>query len=500
MLKGRPLWPLLLFALLLVGVLLLVSCGPQSTFEAKGEVARKQLTLFWIIFGLGVFVFVVVEGALLYSAIRFRRKPGQGLPAQVHGNQKLEIAWTIAPALILVGVAVPTLIVIFDTSASAESDLPRVQVEVIAHQWWWEFRYPEYDVWTANELHVPVGNRIDITLKSDDVIHSFWVPNLRGKTDVIPRSVNETWFVADEPGIYDGQCTEFCGDSHANMRMKLIAQTQEDFDNWVKDYKSPPSQPTGEAVQGAVLFASKGCILCHSKDGPETLELRESQRQAFFRGDPVVPGPNLTQFATRTTMAAGILPLTESNVKRWLRSPDDVKPGNRMEELATIYSDPDLALTEEEVSALAAYLLSLYPEPATALATPTPIVTPTPLPTVTPGGPTPTPIPLSPTPLGAAPGDPAAGEQLRNTAKPIACSVCHSLDGTVGLGPTQQGIATTAAARVPGMSAEEYIRQSILDPGAFIVEGFTPLMPTTFGTDLTPQQLEDVIAYLLTLK
>ena len=503
MIKGGSSRRIILSALFFIAVLLLVSCGPQSTFEAQGEVAEKQLTLFWIIFGFGVFVFVVVEGALLYSAIRYRQRPGQGLPSQIHGNTKLEIAWTIAPAFVLVAIAIPTLIVIFDISSGGGPDLPVVKVEVIAHQWWWEIRYPEHDVSTANEMHVPVGKRIDVTLRSDDVIHSFWVPRLRGKTDIIPRNVNEIWFVADEPGSFSGQCAEFCGVAHAKMRFRVIAETQADFDEWLEDYRKDSVQPTGVAAQGATLFASKGCILCHSKDGPESPELREQQRDAFFRGDPVVPGPNLTQFATRTTMAAGTLPLTESNLLQWLRNPDDLKPGNRMAELATVYNDPEQALTENEVEALAAFLLTLYPAPAAAQVTPTSIVPFTPTSTLEPGTvePTSTPGAITPTiPTGVTPGDPVAGAVVFNNASPIACSVCHSLDGTVGLGPTQQGIATRAATRVSGLSAEEYIRQSILDPNAFMVEGFSPVMPTTFGTELTPQQIEDLIAFLLTLE
>ena len=505
MFKRRPSPSVLLLIALLVAVLLLVSCGPQSTFESKGQPADKQLTLFWIIFGLGVFVFVAVEGALIYSAIKYRRKPGEGLPKQIHGNTRLEVAWTIAPALILVGVAVPTLIVIFDTAEGAGPDIESVNVDVIAHQWWWEFRYPELDVATANELHVPVDKRINLTLMSNDVIHSFWVPNLRGKTDVIPNNMNETWFIGEETGIFNGQCTEFCGIAHAQMTLRVIVETQEEFEKWVEDYTKPSVQPTDEAVQGATLFVSKGCTLCHKQDGPEPIALRESQRQSFLDGNPVVPGPNLTHFATRTTMAAGILPLTESNLLNWLRNPDDVKPGNRMAELAAVYNDPTLALTENEVSALAAYLLSLSPETEVAITTPTPIVPPTPTPSPTPGGPTPTPTPSeatpTPTPDGCPIGDPVAGELVFQTASPITCSTCHSLDGSVGLGPSLQGIGDRAGTEVnvPELSAECYIQESIVKPGVFVVPGFPDgLMPTIFENTLTPEQIADLVAFLLT--
>lgn len=499
MIKRRPTPSFILVLFLLVAVLLLVSCGPQSTFETKGQPADKQLTLFWVIFGLGVFVFVAVEGALIYGAFKYRRKPGDGIPKQIHGNPRLEVAWTIAPALVLVGVAVPTLIVIFDTAEGAGPDIESVNVDVIAHQWWWEFQYPDLDIATANELHVPVDKRINLTLLSDDVIHSFWVPNLRGKTDVIPNNENATWFIAEETGIFNGQCTEFCGLAHSRMSFKVVVESQQEFERWVEDYSRPASQPIGEAVQGASLFVSKGCALCHKQDGPDPITLREFQRQSFLDGNPVVPGPNLTHFATRTTMAAGILPLTEQNLMNWLRNPDDIKPGNRMSELATVYNDPTFALTEDEISALAAYLLSLYPDTGVVI-TPTPDepVTPTVSPTTSPtpnGTVTPT---VTPT-VGPLPADPAAGQRVFQGATPLACTVCHSLDGSVGLGPSLQGIAATAGGRVPGLTAEEYIRQSILDTNAFVVSGFpADLMPTTFGETLTSQQIADVVAYLLT--
>ena len=505
MLQRRFSRHLILLFLSLVAILLIVSCGDQSTFDAKGEIARRQLELFWIIFGLGTFVFVIVEGVLIYSAFRFRRRPGDGIPKQVHGHTKLEVAWTIAPAIILVGIAIPTLIVLFDTDIkAAPTDVPKIEVEVIAHQWWFEFRYPELGVATANELHVPVGARVDLALHSDDVIHSFWVPNLGGKLDIVPRNVNETWFIADETGIYKGQCAEFCGYAHALMRFRVVVETQAEFDQWVANYTSAPVTPSGEAAQGATLFLSKGCILCHSKDGAETAAFRESQRKAFFAGDPVVPGPNLTHFATRNTMAAGIVPLTEGNIKSWLTDPNILKPGNRMADRAAVYNDPSQALTTDEISALTAYLLTLYPATVTVQATPPPLVEPisTPEPgveaTATPVQ-TATPAPVStPEPGGA--GDPGAGALVFQTATPIACAVCHSLDGTVGLGPSFQGLASRAGERIPGLSAEEYIRQSIGDPIAFMVDDFSPVMPVDFTETLTAQQINDVVAYLLTLQ
>ena len=524
----------LLPALLLSALFILASCGNQSTFNAKGEVARQQLELFWIIFGIAAFVFVLVEGALIYGAFRYRRRPGQAIPKQTHGHTKLEIAWTIAPTIILVGVAIPTLFAIFNTSASSgyevnmtvveevidsrsevtveqarlidstaavgdEITVPRMHVEVRAHQWWWEFRYSDIDVETANELHIPVNTRIDVVLHSDDVIHSFWIPNLAGKLDVVPTVSNKTWFMAEEPGVYEARCAEFCGLAHTDMRFVVIAHEWDDFVGWVAAYDATPQQPTGDALEGQAVFLSKGCVLCHNKDAPTSVEIRAQQRKQFLEGNAVVPGPNLKQFATRTTMAAGIAPLTKSNLEAWLRNPDEFKPGNRMAELAAVYNEPSQAMTEEEVVNLAAYLLSLRPA-VEAIPTPTPMPpvgstpTPTPDPSITPT------VEPSPTPVSLPPGDAARGAEVFQTSTPLTCVTCHSLDGTVGLGPSQQGIAARAGTRIPGMSAREYITESVLDTNAYIVEDFpADLMPANFIDTIGPQAIADVIEYLLTL-
>ena len=209
---------------LILGFLLLsTACFPSdplSTFDARGPVARAQLNLFVLIFWVAVVVFVVVNGILLYTAIKYRRKPGQELPVQTHGNTRLEIAWTIAPAIILVFIAVPTITTIFETANTPPGDV--MEVKVTGHQWWWEFEYPDLGVVTANELHIPVGETVNLTLESDDVIHSFWVPKLAGKTDMIPGNTNTMWFSADDTGEYFGLCAEFCGTAHAQMRFRVI--------------------------------------------------------------------------------------------------------------------------------------------------------------------------------------------------------------------------------------------------------------------------------------
>ncbi len=319
---------------------------PQSTFDAAGDIAEGQRTLFYIIFWVAVAVFVLVEGALVYAAVRFRRKPGQGVPAQVHGNQKLEIAWTIVPTLVLAVIAVPTVRDIF-YNAHAPQDT--MEITVVGHRWWWEFQYPELDptVVTANELHIPLNRPVNLTLTSNEVNHSFWVPKLAGKVDVIPTRENTLWFVARREGIYYGQCAEFCGIAHANMRFRVVAESQEKFDAWVAGYRTLPAvlEPGSVEAQGQALFFGRGgCIACHTTDGPPKF---------------AQIGPNLTKFGARTTMAAGIRENTTENLTAWLRDPSKVKPGNLMAGLAPIYTIPNLALGEEDVAALVAYLHSL---------------------------------------------------------------------------------------------------------------------------------------------
>ena len=372
-------------ALLLLVFLLAAACTPshpQSTFDAAGPVARSQLNLFYIIFWAAVFVFVVVEGILVYAVIRFRRKPNQEIPAQTHGNTPLEIAWTIAPAIVLAIVAVPTIFTIFDNARTPSEDENPIHVTVTAHQWWWEFEYftkeeldreeadldrvkegeldisdaytPTPYLVTANELHIPVGVPVNALLESSDVIHSFWIPKLAGKVDIVPNNRNTMWFQADEPGTFLGQCAEFCGISHANMRLQVIAEpTQQAFDSWVVRQQAPP------AVPAEPLFGRKACGVCHTTSGPEPEGVQKTRMDAFLRGLDVFPAPNLTHFASRETFAGGILERTDDNLTRWLRDPGDPKPGNHMAELAGVYQNPRLALNDQDIEALVAYLQSL---------------------------------------------------------------------------------------------------------------------------------------------
>ncbi|MBI4339079.1 MAG: cytochrome c oxidase subunit II [Chloroflexi bacterium] len=356
-------WRLVALASLTLLPLLWSGCypdHPQSSFGVAGPLARDQRNLFLFIFWMAAFVFVVVEGALVFAVFRFRRRPGQmALPKQTHGNTPLEVTWTILPALVLVVIAVPTITTIFAQAEPPAGD--RLEVRVVAHQWWWEFQYPQLGVTTANELHVPINRPATLLLNSDDVIHSFWVPKLTGKTDVIPTRNNTMWFEAEEEGTYYGQCAELCGLAHAQMKFQVIAQSQADFDLWVAGQKAPP------AVATALAFNLKGCSVCHTVSGPDAEGLQEARMDAFRawvaaggQGPGRFPGPNLTHFASRDTFAAGLLVRSDENLRRWLRDPEAVKPGNRMKELATAYhGTSSQALTEQDIDDLVAYLQGL---------------------------------------------------------------------------------------------------------------------------------------------
>ena len=335
--------------------LLLAGCFPdhlQSTFDAKGPIAEKQLTLFYWIFWAMAFVFVTVLGGLLYITIRFRRRPGrQDIPKQVHGNTRLEVAWSIAPALVLAVVAVPTITTIFDLDRPPAGAL---EIKVTGHQWWWEYEYPEQGIITANEMHIPVGRAVSLTLTSVDVIHSFWAPKLGGKQDVVPTRNNPMWLLADEAGTYYGQCAEFCGISHANMRLRVVAESEGEFNAWVQLQQTDataPAELTGLVAEGANIFENvpfrafyangdvvegQQCSFCHTVEGLAISGART--------------GPDLTHLGGRTTIAAGLQDNTPANLKEWLQNPQEVKPGVLM---------PNPELTPQQIEALVAYLGSL---------------------------------------------------------------------------------------------------------------------------------------------
>ncbi|HEX7003838.1 MAG TPA: cytochrome c oxidase subunit II [Trueperaceae bacterium] len=353
--RFRRVAPLLVLALLLVGC---ETEGPRSTLHPVGYVAEQQLDLLIWTTWLSVGVVALVAGVLGYAIFRFRSRytgDKDAIPNQVHGSVPLEITWTLIPVIIVILVAVPTVRTIFETEVRVQPQESDVLVHVTGYQWWWKFEYPELGIVTANELHVPVGTRVVLDLDSADVLHSFWVPKLAGKRDMIPNQENQLWLIADEEGIYWGHCAELCLGAHAYMRFRVIVESEEEYQAWVESFQEvqvQASQEERQAIQpvqnneliqeGRTLFAQKGCIGCHSNAN-------------FGPGYGSPDFPNLTNFGLRNTVAAGVLENTHENLTAWIRDPQAIKPGNYMPTLWQ-EDDPDAL---EEASAIAAYLLSL---------------------------------------------------------------------------------------------------------------------------------------------
>jgi cytochrome c oxidase subunit 2 len=354
-------------SLLLVGGLALVlgACGgeyPQSSIDPRTDFAETIQGLYRIVFVWSMVILAVVWALLAYVLVRFRERPGAPLPRQTHGNLGLEIAWTLAPALIVVAIAVPTIQAVF---ASQRGDPENaLVVEVIGHQFWWEFRYPDQQVVTANELHLPVGQPVSLRIHSADVIHSFWVPMLGGKRDANPLvarpegeppEYNWLHFTVLEAGEYMGQCAEFCGPSHSLMGIRVIAESPEDFQAWLDDWRAPPGEeaaaPAVEGLdpalvaQGREIFHNQTCVACHAIQGTNAQ-------------GPIAP--NLTLLGRRTTIAAGWLENTVEGLERWIRAPREVKPGALMPGIAEGGGNwPATGLTDDQVRAVAQYLYSL---------------------------------------------------------------------------------------------------------------------------------------------
>ncbi len=337
--RARLLRRCVVAAALLAVPVLLAGCEqihPQTTLSPRSDVGWDIQNLFMFIVAAAAVVFVVVEGALIYVALRYRRRPGQepGPPVGRHGSTRLEITWTALPVIILVVVAVPTVGTIFATAAPAPKDA--VQMQVIGHQWWWEFRYPQLHIVTANELHLPVGRTANFALSSADVIHSFWVPKLAGKRDMFPNHVNNLWFTPSAVGDYPAQCAEFCGESHAYMQMRVVVDTPAGFDAWVRDQQARAmTVATGGARHGALVFSQSACASCHT-----------------IAGTPAVGavGPNLTHVASRSAIAGQLLANTPANLARWIFNSPSIKPGSHM---------PPQNLSKGDLADIVAYLRSL---------------------------------------------------------------------------------------------------------------------------------------------
>jgi cytochrome c oxidase subunit 2 len=404
-------------AALTVALVLLAGCvqNPNSVFHGRTDFNRDVTSLFTIMIVLGTAVFVFTEILLLYAIWKFRAKPGAPKPEQVHGNTKLEILWTAIPAVVLAVIAVPTVTTIFKTQA--RSDPNAVQIEVIGHQWWWEFRYPQHGVTTANEVYLPLGKTVDFKLSTMDVIHSFWIPGLAGKRDAVysPNSgwlkyrQSNLWFTVDSTteDVFNGFCAEYCGTSHANMRFRAMAVSQESFDSWIAHqqkpalYTPPPAAPApapgrrtaaapapaapvaegfigfdrarmpdytvpmtpipasigydttlvGDPARGAATISSNACIACH-----------------VVKGNPMMigkVGPDLTHVGSRLTIGGGLFPNDAKHLGAWIKNSPAMKPGSKMPAQGKGQYDPitkqtlSFGLTDQQIADIVAYLQAL---------------------------------------------------------------------------------------------------------------------------------------------
>lgn len=309
-----------------------VSFETPTIFNPGSVGAAEIRQLFYVILGLATFVFVAVEGLLFYSIFRFRNRPVEQA-VQTHGNTKLEIAWTILPAIVLVVLLGFTLRTMASVRAPVQGQA--VKVKVIGHQWWWEFQYPDLGVKTANQLYVPVGRPIQVELQSVDVQHGFWAPQLFGKMDAVPGHLNKMNFTVTEAGEYGAQCTQMCGEQHAMMRFSIVAVSPSEFSSWALAQIAVPPGPKDEAaVRGQAVVMEK-CSACHTIGGTQAVG---------------AVGPNLTHLFSRDFIAGGILSLNEDNLKRWIQNPQAIKPGAIM---------PDLNLDDATASDVVAYLSTL---------------------------------------------------------------------------------------------------------------------------------------------
>jgi cytochrome c oxidase subunit 2 len=286
-------------------------------------------------------IFIVVFSLLAYAVVRFRKGRADDTrePAQVYGSTQLELAWTVIPVLIVMVLFLATVRVIAEIQ-EAPRPANAIEVTVIGHQFWWEYRYPSAKVVTANELHIPVSDPAHptptfLTLLSADTNHSFWAPRLAGKTDLIPNHPNSLWVEPHETGLYLGQCAQYCGTQHAKMLLRVYVQTRDEFDRWIQQQSQPAAQVNGSVSEPQRIFERMACINCHTVAG------------TVANG---TYGPDLTHLMSRDTIASGAAANTPENLRRWIRNPDVIKPGSKM---------PAMGLSPAELSAVAQYLETL---------------------------------------------------------------------------------------------------------------------------------------------
>ena len=448
------------YALVAALVVAAVSCNeahPNTTLVPHSDLGREIDFLWDRLLFLGTVVFILVEGILVYIVFRYRRRENQGTPPQTHGSTKLEIAWTLIPAVILVFIAVPTVRTIFITQAQAAPG--SLNIEVTGHQWWWEFKYPEYGVTTANEIYLPVGRTVNFRLRSADVIHSFWTPQLGGKRDVVTNRTNYMWYTPDSSissNVWNGFCVEYCGASHANMRFRVFTVSQQQFDSWVAGQKLP-------ARFGAVASAPSGGPTPPSPAAPGVATPPEARPATTPPGAPTATTP--PGAPTTTTSPGASMGAAQSSVA---------------------------AVSTGAVQAGYIFPREKIPDYA---------------------------VPHSPIPpdlkfTAGLTGNAARGKQIFSSS---ACIGCHSIAGNpAAMGVTGPNLthvgsrSTIAAGRFPNAAAylalwiknARKMKPDVIMPTLGLDE-YDPVLKakvTAAGGGLTDQQIADIVAYLTALK
>ena len=332
------------FAFLLCGMTAAAAADPASTgtnvFAPQSTPARSILHLSTFVLTITGLIFVVVFTLLVYSISKFRARSADANrePAQVYGSTQIELAWTIIPVLIVVVLFMATARVIH-AMQDAPEPTNAVQVTVIGHQFWWEYRYPKLGVVTANELHIPVSDPAHPTptflqLLSADTDHSFWIPELAGKTDLVPNHPNRMWMDPEHTGVFVGQCAQYCGTQHAKMLLRVSVDTPEDFEQWIRE-QHQPAVADERVTAGRRVFETTACVNCHAVNG--------TVANGRF-------GPDLTHLMSRTTIAAGAALNTPENLSLWIKNPEAIKRGSLM---------PAMQLSQSDLDALVGYLETL---------------------------------------------------------------------------------------------------------------------------------------------
>ncbi len=323
---------------------MLSSLSPTNIFDAAGTPARLVVSTSEFVNGICAGIFLIVGGLLLFAVIRFRHRGSDNNeePLQIFGSTQIELSWTVIPILLVLMLFLTTARVILATE-SIPKPPDSLDVVAIGHQFWWEYHYPGLGVVTANELHVPVSDPAHPTatylkLSSADTDHSFWVPRLAGKMDLIPNRVNEIWIDPQQAGLYLGQCAQYCGTQHAKMLLRVYADSPADFAAWIKRQQAPAAPSSAlspEELAGKSVFEHNACMNCHTIAG--------TGAKGLF-------GPDLTHMASRDTLASGAFPTTRENLRQWIDDPNTLKPGALM---------PAMHLNQKDLDAVTTYLMSL---------------------------------------------------------------------------------------------------------------------------------------------